>query len=114
MLQDPNAKVDMSWKDGVVKNRNPKNEFQENNPDAIYSDPNVQSVFGVLNPDTTDQNFDGTGANNGVCPPDPAGDVGPNHYVQMLSTSNIRSIIKSGVKLLGPFNTKSDLERYAK
>jgi len=104
MLQDPNAKVDMSWKDGVVKNRNPKDMFQENNPNAIYSDPNVQSVFGVLNPDTTDQNFDGTGANNSVVPPDPTGDVGPNHFVQIV---NLKYAIynKSGVKLLGPFNT---------
>ncbi|MCX6247279.1 MAG: T9SS type A sorting domain-containing protein [Bacteroidetes bacterium] len=103
LVQNPNAKVDMSWKDGIVRNRSPKDVFP-NNPDAIYSDPNVQREFGTLKPDTTSQNFDGVGVNNGVCPPDPAGDVGPNHYVDVV---NLQYAIysKTGTKLLGPFNT---------
>jgi len=46
--------------------------------------------------------FDGISA-NGLVPPDPNGDVGPNHYVQMVNT---RFVIysKSGVLLSGPTN----------
>jgi len=104
MFQDPNAKVDRSWKDGMVINHLfPANLLPNNNPDVIYSDPNVQASLGETNTDTTIQNFDGTGATI-YFPPDPAGDVGPNHYVQIV---NCRYTIynKSGVKLVGPFNT---------
>ena len=105
MYQNPNVKLDNSWKDGIVKNHQyPKELIQNNHPGAIKNDPNVQYDFGVLKPDTTSQSFDGVGANNGVCPPDPAGDVGPNHYVQVV---NLQYAIynKSGVKLVGPINT---------
>jgi hypothetical protein len=105
MMQDANAKADLSWKDGVVKNHQyPAGLLPKNYPDAIKSDPHVQTVFGALNPDTTSQNFDGVPSNNGVCPPDPTGDVGPNNYVQIV---NLQYAVynKSGVKLVGPFNS---------
>ncbi|MEI6901073.1 MAG: hypothetical protein WCL00_14450, partial [Bacteroidota bacterium] len=104
MFQDANAKVDNSWKDGVVKNHQYPKGMGTGNVDAIKNDPNVQSEFGVLKPDTTEQSFDGVGSNNGVCPPDPCGDVGPNHYVQVV---NLQYAIysKTGTKLVGPFNT---------
>ena len=105
MNQNPNIKLDNSWKDGIVKNHQyPKDLIQNDRPGAIYNDPNVQNGFGTLKPDTTSQNFDGVGVNNGVCPPDPAGDVGPNHYVQVV---NLQYAIynKTGTKLVGPTNT---------
>jgi hypothetical protein len=105
MFQDPNAGNDVSWKDGAVKNHQyPEELLPKNYPDAIKNDPNVQFRFGMIKPDTTSMNFDGVGANNGVFPPDPAGDVGPNHYVQVV---NLKYAIydKSGVRILGPFNT---------
>ena len=104
-FQDPNARVDKGWKDGVVVNHQyPKSLMSKQNPDEIYNDPHVQRFFGSLKPDTTSQNFDGTGVNNGVIPPDPAGDVGPNHYVQVV---NLEYAIysKTGTKLVGPFST---------
>jgi hypothetical protein len=104
MYQDPNAKIDRSWKDGMVINHLfPANLLPNNNPDVIYSDPNVQTNLGETYTDTTIQNFDGTGA-SGLIPPDPAGDVGPNNYMQIV---NCRYAVynKSGVKLLGPYNT---------
>lgn len=106
MYQNPNVKVDNSWKDGIVLNRNPSHDAKGNNPNAIYSDPNVQRKFGTLSPDTTSASFDGTGVNNGVCPPDPTGDVGPNHYVQIV---NLEYAIysKTGTKLLGPLPTSN-------
>jgi hypothetical protein len=106
MFQDPNVKIDRSWKDGVVENHfHPSNLVQKNYPDAINSDPNVQRDFGVsYNTDTTIQNFDGIASDGTLCPPDPAGDVGPNNYVQIVNCK-YEIYNKSGVKLVGPFAT---------
>jgi len=46
------------------------------------------------------QSFDGISA-AGLVPPDPIGDVGPNHYVQMVNT-RFAVYSKSGVLLSGP------------
>jgi hypothetical protein len=46
-------------------------------------------------------NFEGVGNVNGVLPPDTNGDVGPNHYVQMVNLS-YAVYNKSGTLLLGP------------
>ena len=48
-----------------------------------------------------DQNFEGVGNVNGVLPPDTQGDVGPNHYVQMINLS-FAVFSKTGQLLLGP------------
>lgn len=48
--------------------------------------------------------FDGLTNTLGVYPPDPNGAVGPNHYVQMVN-STFGVFNKSGVMLLGPYNT---------
>jgi Carboxypeptidase regulatory-like domain/Kelch motif len=47
------------------------------------------------------QNFEGVGNVNGVLPPDTQGDVGPNHYVQMINLS-FAVFSKTGQLLLGP------------
>ncbi len=46
-------------------------------------------------------NFDGVGNVAGVYPPDTNGDVGPNHYVQMVNL-HLQIWNKSGVSLYGP------------
>jgi Carboxypeptidase regulatory-like domain/Kelch motif len=48
-----------------------------------------------------DQNFEGVGNVNGVLPPDTQGDVGPNHYVQMINLS-FAIYNKQGTLLYGP------------
>ncbi len=48
------------------------------------------------------RNFDGIGA-TGVTPPDTNGDVGPNHYVQMVN-SKFAIYSKAGALLAGPTN----------
>ncbi|NQV02801.1 MAG: hypothetical protein HQ542_09155, partial [Bacteroidia bacterium] len=105
MLQDTNAKVDMSWKDGIVKN--PKNVYSNDMDvaDPFVEDPIRQSVFGQILTDTTIQNFEGIGM-AGYFPPDTDGDVGPNHYFQVV---NVRYAIydKNGVKLVGPLLNSS-------
>lgn len=54
-----------------------------------------------------DFSFEGTGnpTGCGTCsPPDPSGDVGPNHYVQTVNATKIAIYNKSGTLLNTPFN----------
>ncbi len=100
MVQDTNAFPDMSWKEGVVKN--PTNVYS-NDPDGtdlFMDDPVRQSFNGESINDTTILNFMGIGM-AGYYPPDTDGDVGPDHYFQVV---NVRFAIydKNGVKLIGP------------
>ncbi|MFH1159818.1 MAG: T9SS type A sorting domain-containing protein [bacterium] len=105
MVQDTNAKADMSWKEGVAKN--PMNVYSNDTavPDFFLEDPIRQSVFGQILTDTTIQNFEGVPM-SGYYPPDTDGDVGPNHYFQVV---NVRFAIydKTGVKLIGPLLNSS-------
>jgi hypothetical protein len=67
-------------------------------------DPIVQRVSGPAgNIAAPLQSFDGLNQTSGPVPPDPVGDVGPNHYVQMV---NVRYAVysKTGTLLAGPAN----------
>ncbi len=102
MVQPSDALIDHSWKEGIVKNK--LNTFSNESGDnsVIAVDAVVQSTVGDQVTDTTIQNFDGVGA-NGSYPPDTDGDVGPNHYMQVV---NCRFAVydKNGNKLMGPTN----------
>ena len=53
--------------------------------------------------------FDGIGA-TGVIPPDPVGDVGPNHYVEMVNSPRGSDVVvfdKSGTMLAGPVSFRN-------
>ncbi len=50
--------------------------------------------------------FEGVNNVNGVLPPDPSGDVGPNHFVQMVNLS-YAIFDKQGNTLYGPANTNT-------
>ena len=72
-------------------------------------DPLVQSRVGPGEIPAPSASFDGIAnlsTTVGITPPDPVGDVGPNHYVAM---SNVRFAIydKSGGLLLGPLNNNT-------
>jgi PKD repeat protein len=90
------------WKDGIVKNN--FRRVYGNGPLEPVNDPTWQKEMGSKATLDPIQNFDG--ANNGdnaggVAPPDTQGDVGPNHYVQMVN--NVTEIFdKSGTTLWGP------------
>lgn len=58
---------------------------------SIHMDPPLQNFEGIANVDNA----------SGVMPPDTQGDVGPNHYVQMVNNS-FAVYDKSGNLLLGP------------
>lgn len=52
------------------------------------------------------RNFEGVGNVNGVLPPDPTGDIGPNHYVQMVNLS-FAVWDRNGTRLYGPADNKT-------
>ncbi len=69
-------------------------------------DPVVQHWAGALAMPSPTQNFEGISNVDGVLPPDTNGDVGPNHYVQMVNLS-FAIFSKSGTVLFGPANTNT-------
>ncbi|RLD85853.1 MAG: hypothetical protein DRJ02_09630, partial [Bacteroidetes bacterium] len=98
------------WKDGIVKNG--FRYLTGNGPVGPVNDPVWQKEQGTRGGSGSRgllQNFDG--ANNGdntsgVAPPDTQGDVGPNHYVQMVN--NVTEIFdKNGNTLWGPTNSSA-------
>lgn len=64
-------------------------------------DPFLQDWQGYLNMPSPIQNFEGINNVNGVLPPDPNGDVGLSHYVQMVNNS-FAIWDKNGNLLYGP------------
>lgn len=46
--------------------------------------------------------FDGLAGSGGVTPPDTVGDVGPNHYLQIVNATRFNVYNKSGTLVLGP------------
>lgn len=106
MVAHQSDKVDMTWKNGVVKNNHYPFGLNNGQPEYKGTDPTLQTWMGQTKAPATDQSFDGVGANNGVCPPDTDGDVGPNNYFQV---TNLQYAIynKTGTKLLGPSNNST-------
>jgi hypothetical protein len=85
----------------------PGSENTGNTPLPPVTDPVVQYNFGSqqLAPAPA-QNFEGITNRNGVYPPDTNGDVGPNHYVQIVNLS-LQIFNKSGGTLYGPVNANT-------
>jgi hypothetical protein len=105
MVQNSDALIDNSWKDGIVKNKLNTISPDMNSPVFSGTDPVHQSFFGDAVTDTTIQNFDGVGA-NGSYPPDTDGDVGLSHYMQVVNT-RFAVYDKNGNKLMGPSNNSN-------
>ena len=105
MVRNPSAKVDKTWKEGIVINKTNTYSNDSSITDAFVEDPIRQSFFGQIQTDTTIQNYEGVGM-SGYLPPDTDGDVGPNNYFQVV---NVRYAIydKNGNKLIGPSNNSS-------
>lgn len=90
------------------------NKFRHIPPyDGLVDDPARQQWYSdnsgsvMLNPI---QNFNGLNNGNNtdgrVTPPDPSGDVGPNHYVQVVN-SMLQVFSKTGTSLYGPVTTST-------
>lgn len=69
-------------------------------------DPVLQVTGPQASVPTSPSGFEGVGNENGVLPPDPVGDVGPNHYVQMVNLS-FAIWDRSGNLLYGPVDNNT-------
>lgn len=80
-------------------------------------DPVVQSTMGLAPALPTVVNFEGQGAGMtgftaGGVPPDTDGDIGPNHYVQVVNTS-LTVFSRTGTVIMGPSPTGSVFTGFA-
>lgn len=97
-----------NWKDRVVPNKfgiddELKHMAPLNGPDPVHQD---KIMYGGRNPGTVVENFAGVSNTYGVAPPDTDGDVGHDHYFQMV---NLGFAIwdKSGNLLYGPVDNST-------
>lgn len=100
MVQMDPGEIDVTWKDGVVKN----NLYPFGRPvdDGMpVNDPVRQSWFGKSVTDTTIINIAGLSGNGSLVPPDTDGEVGPDHFFQCVNSS-FQIFNKSGVSVMGP------------
>lgn len=101
------GKKDRSWKDSLVKNFTREDFFKSSfEPSPAVIDPVIQSSQGSLVNTGPLQTIQGIGNVNSVYPPDTDGDVGPNHYFQMINLS-FAIWDKEGNKLYGPVNNST-------
>lgn len=99
---------DRSWKDGIIRNEEYPEDRVINSENAlpVGADPVLQDYQGKSYHRGPILNFDGVGNVNGVIPPDTDGDVGPNHYFQMINLS-FAIYDKGGNKLYGPVDNST-------
>ena len=106
MVKNLPKHAESSWKDGIVKNKfNIKQKPKAAAPGGL-SDPNLQRLNGTAITDTTIVNFDGNTNTEGYYPPDTHGDVGPNHYFQVVNC-HYSIYTKTGTLLIGPLANNS-------
>ncbi|MBN1340444.1 MAG: hypothetical protein JXA03_14035, partial [Bacteroidales bacterium] len=96
---------DRSWKDGLIENKSLGMGFNKNDQTPV--DPStLQGFMGSRTAKGPVVNVPGTGNVNGVYPPDTDGDVGPDHYFQMINLS-FAIFDKEGNKLYGPVDNST-------
>ena len=78
---------DRSWKDGIIRNEVMEDMYVTDNALPAGPDPVAQRFDGLTSHRGPGVNIDGVSNVNGVYPPDTDGDVGPNHYFQMINLS---------------------------
>ncbi len=106
MVKNLPTHFETSWKDGIVKNKfNIRQRPKAAAPGGL-TDPNLQTTDGILTTDTTIVNFDGNSNTEGYVPPDTHGDVGPNHYFQVVNC-HYSIYTKTGTLLIGPLANSS-------
>ena len=101
-----------SWKDNLIKNK--MGFLEEFSRPSIMTgpDPVLQDEIGSTRETATvGQNFAGVSNLNGVAPPDTDGDVGPNHYFQMINLS-YAVWDKNGNQLLAPADNQTIWEGF--
>ena len=103
----PAGKRDRSWKDGVVKNKLDMPEMRNQPlPEATPEDYlNAQTKQGERESELL-LSVNGVGNLSFVLPPDTQGDVGPNHYMQMVNSS-FAIWNKTGSIVYGPVDNRT-------
>ncbi|MCD4790602.1 MAG: hypothetical protein K8R37_11435, partial [Bacteroidales bacterium] len=95
-----------NWKNGIVPNHDyspPQRNKNGQKPQKDGNDPVLQTKYNNSAPDPKAiiQNFEGISNISSVAPPDTDGDVGPNHYIQIVNLS-FQIFDKSGTALTSP------------
>lgn len=100
-------KRDRSWKEGIIRNETPE-QMRSDNPSPLPLGPDAlwQKSFGAQRSRVPFANFEGVGNANSVYPPDTDGDVGPDHYFQMINLS-FAIYDKQGNILYGPADNRT-------
>lgn len=93
-----------AWKDGIIKNESLEMDWEFPKKDGSYN--KIQSQRGSVKSRGPEVNFEGIPNVNGVYPPDTDGDVGPNHYFQMINLS-FAIWDKQGNKIYGPVDNST-------
>ncbi len=95
-----------AWKDGIIQNEsvNFRGNSNQNEEPVEYSE--LQETTGSVQSRGPLYSFDGVGNVNGVYPPDTDGDVGPNHYFQMINLS-FAIWDKAGNRIYGPVDNST-------
>lgn len=92
------------WKEIPNKFNFKKQKDNFINSTLLDIDEVVQSNFGTKEVQSiVSANWNGIGNINGVLPPDTQGDVGPNHYIQVVNLS-FQIFNKQGSSLYGPYD----------
>ncbi len=97
---------DRSWKDNIIANKSLGELDKASNSGPEINPPGTQDYFGTREIKGPIRNFDGVGNVNGVWPPDTDGDVGPDHYFQMINLS-FAIFNKEGELLYGPVDNST-------
>lgn len=98
---------DRSWKDGIIRNEDSDRKRNDNPaPLPAGADPVWQQHFGFRDNANIIANFEGVPNLNSVYPPDTDGDVGPDHYFQMINLS-FQIFDKEGNSLYGPADNRT-------
>jgi PKD repeat protein len=102
----PPGQRDRSWKNNIVKNYDNFLDEFKNEPEVFVADPALQNSTKGLGTPTITKNFPGVSNLSGIAPPDTDGDVGPNHYFQMI---NLAFCIwdKDGNQLMSPADNQT-------
>lgn len=82
------SKGKTNWKNGVVPNKGLPAHLKEQLKNKTYvEDPVLQKTYNMAPsvPEAVVQNFEGISNTYNVAPPDTQGDVGLNHYIQMVN-----------------------------
>ncbi len=98
---------DRSWKHNVIENKTLDEARRAGTPMLpFHPDKVTQTHQGKTATRGVLASFNGVGNVNGVLPPDTQGDVGPNHYMQMVNLS-FAIWDKSGNLLYGPVDNST-------